>query len=190
MKAQIANLVCKPEEYSEDDFASRNLTRLRVCPGAPGLTTPIRSGHNKFQVDTDIMEELQIGDDDDTVSDQRTFVEDDDNLSLLTRQRAKLFEDFMAAETERMKKRERDKVLKNEEVVRCSALAAKAQEHLYVCMYVCCSTFCRVIETQLHSTFFGVEIMLILNLEYDPTTLNCFHSRHIDHKTCMLEVKF
>jgi hypothetical protein len=82
------------------------------------------------------MEELQIGDDDDTVSDQRTFVEDDDNLSLLTRQRAKLFEDFMAAETERMKKRERDQVLKNEEVVRCSVLAAKAQEHLYVCMYV------------------------------------------------------
>jgi hypothetical protein len=136
IKAQIANLVCKPEEYSEDDFASRNLTRLRVCPGAPGLTTPFHSGHNKFQVDTDIMEELQIGDDDDTVSDQRTFVEDDDNLSLLTRQRAKLFEDFMAAETERMKKRERDQVLKNEEVVRCSVLAAKAQEHLYVCMYV------------------------------------------------------
>jgi len=135
-KAQIANLVCKPEEYSEDDFASRNLTRLTVCPGAPGLTTPFHSGHKKFQVDTDIMEELQIGDDDDTISDQRSFVKDDDNLSLLTRQRAKLFEDFMAAETERMKKRERDQVLKNEEVVRCSALAAKAQEHLYVCMYV------------------------------------------------------
>lgn len=58
--------------------------------------------------------------------------QDEDNLHGLTRQRAKLVEDFMAAETERRRVRENAQQQKSEDAARQQGLAAEMQQFLNV----------------------------------------------------------